>query len=271
MIDIHNHVIYKFDDGPKTIEESLEMLRIAADQGITDVFATSHFSEIIPREVESDYFDKLKILQEETATKNILVNIHSGSELFYHLFMDQTIKEKKVASLAGKGLYVLMEFSLFIMPTGVEETLYKLSMNGIIPIIAHPERYPAVVQNPQHALDYLKYGAIYQMNAGSVLGRFGKEVQKLSMWMLENKLVHFISSDAHTVKNRTFRLKEAVESLQPHLDADYISELVEKNARKILNSERIEKVKVPDLQPQDGLFARLKKKLGLSSKNYLIS
>lgn len=260
MIDIHNHMIYKFDDGPKVIAESLDMLHMAADQGITDVFATSHFSEIIPPEVEADYFDKLKTLREEAAANNILVDIHSGSELFYHLFMDQTIKEKKVATLAGKGLYVLMEFSLFIMPTGVEEVLFNLSMNGIIPIIAHPERYPAVRQNPQRSLDYLKYGAILQVNAGSILGSFGKEVQRLSMWMLENKLVHFISSDAHNTRTRTFRMKDVADALKEHLDDDYISDLVERNARKILNSEKMDKVKIPDLQPREGFLGRLKRK-----------
>jgi protein-tyrosine phosphatase len=268
MIDIHNHVIYKFDDGPKTIEESLDMLRLAADQGITDVFATSHFSEIIPSEVESDYFKKLKILRKETAAKDIPIKLHSGAELFYHLFMDKTIKKKRAATLAGKGLYVLMEFSLFIMPTGVEEVLFNLSMNGIIPIVAHPERYPAVRQRPQRALDYLKYGAILQVNAGSILGKFGKDTQKLSMWMLENKLVHFISSDAHNLTNRTFRMKKAVDFLKGHLDDHYITELVEKNAQKILKSEKIEKIKVPNLPPHDNFFSRLKKKFRLPSSSY---
>lgn len=268
MIDIHNHVIYRFDDGPGTIEESLDMLRIAADQGITDVFATSHFNEIIPPEVETDYFNKLNILKNETVSRGIPVNIHSGAELFYHLFMDQTIKKKRAATLAGKGLYVLMEFSLFIMPTGVEEVLFNLSMNGIIPIVAHPERYPSLRQHPQRALDYLKYGAIYQVNAGSVLGMFGKDTQRLSMWLLENKLVHFISSDAHNLKSRTFRMKKAVDFLKIHLDDHYISELVEKNAQKILTSEKIEKIKVPDLPPHENFFSRLKKKFRLPSSSY---
>ncbi len=99
------------------------------------------------------------------------------------------------------------------------------------------------------------------MNAGSILGYFGKEIQKSSMWMLENKLVHFISSDAHTPKGRTFKLKETVEALKPYLDEDYISELVEKNARKILNSEKIEKVDVPEPPEQESFLKRLKKRI----------
>lgn len=269
MIDIHNHVIYKFDDGPKSLKESLKMLQIAEDQGITDVFATSHFNEIIPPEVESDYFEKLKILHQEASDNNIKVNVHSGGELFYSLFMNKIVKQHKVATLAGLGQYILMEFSLFIMPSGVEDVLFKLTMDGIIPIIAHPERYPSIREDPYKALDYLRRGAIYQVNAGSILGSFGKEIQKLSMWMLENRLVHFISSDAHTIKNRTFRLRDATAALKAHLDDDYILDLVENNARKILNSEKIEKVKIPDLQAQESFFLRLKRKFKFSGKNNL--
>ena len=243
------------------------MLRSAADQGITDIFATSHFNEVIPPEVESDYFNKLRILREEGASKNISVQLHSGSELFYHLFMDQTIQEKEVASLAAKRLYVLTEFSLFIMPTGVEETLFKLSMNGVIPIIAHPERYPAIQENYQLALDYLKYGAIFQVNAGSILGRFGKSIRKLSMWMLENKLVHFIGSDAHNTKSRPFRLQEAFNALKGHLDDEYIADLVEGNARKILESQKIEKVDIPESAMPEGFFKKLKKRFKLTGNS----
>ena len=162
-----------------------------------------------------------------------------------------------------------MEFSLFIMPSGVEDVLFKLTMDGIIPIIAHPERYPSIRKNPYKALDYLRYGAIYQMNAGSLLGSFGKEIQKVSMWMLENKLVHFISSDAHTIKNRTFRMQEAAAALKPHLDENYIADLVENNARKILNSEKIEKVKIPELPAEEGFFEKLKKKFTFPKKSKL--
>lgn len=261
MIDIHNHVIYKFDDGPKTLEESLEMLQIAVDQGITDVFATSHFSEVIPSELEADYFRKLSILRQEAAEKDINLKIHSGSELFYHLFMDKTIKEKKVATLAGLGQYVLMEFSLFIMPSGVEDVLFKLSMDGIIPVLAHPERYSAVRERPHLVLDYLKYGALLQVNCGSVLGKFGKEIQKLSMWMLENKLVHFVSSDAHTTQSRTFNIREAADALNKHLDEDYIAELTGGNAGKILKKEKLDKPQIPDLEREEGFWGRLKKRV----------
>ncbi|MEJ2051958.1 MAG: capsular biosynthesis protein, partial [Calditrichota bacterium] len=93
MIDIHNHLIPEFDDGPKSFDESLQMLRIAEEQGITDVFATSHFQEIIPHQMEDDYLVKLDELQNRTVAMNLNVNIHSGGELFYHEQLDESIKK----------------------------------------------------------------------------------------------------------------------------------------------------------------------------------
>lgn len=268
MFDIHNHLIYKFDDGPKSLDESLDMLRMAQDQGITDVFATSHFNEIIPAEVENQYFEKLKILRNEAAGKNIAVHIHSGAELFYHIFMDETIKQHRVATLAGLGQYVLMEFSLFIMATGVEDVIFKLSMENIIPIIAHPARYPAIRENPEKSLDYIRYGALFQLNVGSILGDFGKDVQKVSMWMLEKRIVQFLGSDAHTTKGkRIFKLREAIDFLRGHLDEDYIQELVYENPQKILNSQKIDKLELSELFTlKDGFLSKLKRRFGLSAK-----
>jgi len=269
MIDLHNHIIYKFDDGPRSLQESLDMLKIARDQGIQDVFATSHFNEIIPPDVENDYFNKLNILREKVDAGNLNITIHQGSELFYHLFLDKTIKKSAVATLAGLGKYVLIEFSLFIMPTGVKDVLFKLSLEDVTPIIAHPERYSGVIDRPELVLEYIHHGALLQVNAGSILGDFGKEIQKISMWMFENKLVHFIGSDAHGIKGRrTFKLHEAVEELLYHFDKQYIIPLVTKNPRKIIDSEKIEKSEIPlHLLEENGFFSKLKKKFSFSKKD----
>ncbi|RMI15110.1 MAG: hypothetical protein D6681_04595 [Calditrichaeota bacterium] len=264
MIDIHNHVIYKFDDGPQSLAESLDMLRVAAEQGITDVFATSHFSEIIPPELEKDYFTKLEILRGEAHLEKIPVRIHSGGEMFYHHFLDQTVKQTGVGTLGKKGLYVLMEFPMFLMPTGAEEILFKLTTDGYIPIVAHPERYSAVLQKPTKALEFIKYGALLQVNAGSVLGDFGREVQKIALWLVENGYVHFLGSDAHAPRGRTFRMKEAAEALKGRIEEEQIHNLVEGNPRKILENQPLEPASLPDTtEAETGFFRRMKKKLRL--------
>lgn len=264
MIDIHNHIIYQFDDGPKSIDEAVDMLKMAADQGITDVFATSHFSEVIPPPLEEDYFWKLDVLRNEVRDKEISVRLHSGSEMFFHHYMQETIKQTRVSTLGGLENYVLMEFPLFLMPAGVEDTLYRLTMEGYIPIIAHPERYSSLYNNPQKILNFIKYGGLLQVNAGSVLGDFGRTAKKIAMWLLENHLVHFLGSDAHSPSGgRTFKLLQAAHELEAYLDKDYILSLVEGNPRCILDNVKLEKMEFnEETAPRnEGLLTRVRKRI----------
>lgn len=263
MIDIHNHIIFEFDDGPRTIDESLEMLKIAADQGIRVVFATSHFDELIHAELEKDYFRKLDRLREKARESAVDINLYSGSELFFHHFMNETVKSNKVTTLGGQGSYVLMEFSLYFMPQGPEDALFNLNMDGYHPIIAHPERYGKIIENPLMVLKFIKHGGLLQVNAGSILGSFGKRVQKTAMWMLERRLVHFIASDAHAPEGRSFKLAKCVEFLKGHLDEEYIREMVEVYPGKIIANEPLEKMTIPEavIDQENGFLHKFRSKL----------
>ena len=259
MIDIHNHLIPEFDDGSKSFAESLEMLKQAQEQGITDVFATSHFNEYIPAELEEEYFIKLQKLREEALANDIRVNIHSGSEIFYHHYVESTVKKSRVTTLGGMGQYVLIEFPLFQMPAGVEDVLFRLSVENYIPIVAHPERYTAVLQNISKATGYIQFGGLLQLNGGSILGHFGKEVQEVSLSLLEKGFVHFIASDAHSSRGRTFVLRNVYESLKDRFPEDYLTELLYSNPRRIIDNISIEKAQIPEGEKESGFFKKMKK------------
>ena len=267
MIDIHSHLIPEFDDGPKTFEESLQMLQIAEAQGITDVFATSHFQEIIPYQMEEDYLVKLEELQNRAVAMNLNVNIHSGGELFYHEQLDETIKHHKVTTLGNWGQYVLFEFPMYLMPDGAENILFKLSAANYIPVVAHPERYSIVIRKPRRVLEFLKFGGLIQMNGGSILGHFGKEIQKVSLHLLKNNLVQFIASDAHTVKGRTFVLKNVYDFLEDEIPEDYLEELLDLNPRKIINREMVEKPDLQKSEPDGGILSRLRNRFKVSDSS----
>ncbi|MGH1362610.1 MAG: tyrosine-protein phosphatase [Calditrichia bacterium] len=267
MIDIHNHIIFRFDDGPKTLNESLDMLRMAADQGITDVFATSHFNEMIPQETEEDYFNKLALLREEVDKKNIAIKLHSGSEMFYHHFMDKTVASSRVTTLADQNQYILMEFPMFLMPTGVEDTVFKLTMDDYIPIIAHPERYSVIIEKPEKIVLFIRYGGLLQVNAGSIVGDFGRRVQKIALNLLEKQLVHFVASDAHSTKGRSFKLDKAISVMEENLDKEYVKQLTQTNPAAILSRERLKNVALPQLELEDesgGFLSRVKRRFKLS-------
>jgi protein-tyrosine phosphatase len=263
MIDIHNHVIYEFDDGPRSLDESLALLKSAAEQGITDVFATSHFNEIVNKKLEDDYFAKLKILREKVQETNIPVRLYPGSEMFFHHYIHQTLRKIRVGTLAESNCYVLMEFPLYLMPVGVEDTLFNLRMDGFIPIIAHPERYSSLHNKPEKILNFIRHGGLLQVNVGSALGSFGRKCQKIAMWLLENQYVHFLASDAHLPNGRGFRLAEAAEELEKDLDKSYIEQIVRENPQKIIDNQTMEAFTLPEEEPQKSFFEQVRKKLKL--------
>jgi protein-tyrosine phosphatase len=265
MIDIHCHLIPEFDDGPKSYEESLDMLRQAEDQGIRQVFATSHFNEWIPTQIETEYFNKLTELRERVAAKDIRVNIHSGSEIFYHNYVENTVKSGKVTTLGNWGQYVLIEFPMFQMPEGAEDVLFRLTAEKYIPVIAHPERYAVIIDRPRRIENFIKFGGILQLNGGSVLGHFGKEIQKLAMQLLENQWIHFIASDAHAPTGRTFILRKVYEHLKDKLPEDYLQNILYSHQKQIIDRLILEPVKIPEQEEKSGLLQQIKRRFKSSN------
>ncbi len=265
MIDIHAHLIPQFDDGPQNFDESIDMLQQAADQGITDVFATSHFNESISPEIEKDYFTKLKKLIDKTAQKNIPVNIYSGAEIFYHRYVENTVKANRVTTLGNWKQYVLIEFPMFQMPDGAEEVLFRLTAENFIPVIAHPERYVMVIGRPGKVQNFLRFGGLLQLNGGSILGHFGKDIQKTAMQLLEKQFVHFIASDAHSSGERRFVLREVYTFLQNKIHPEYLNEILYQNQQKIIEKTRLERIKLPELPDKGGIFHNIRKRLKFSS------
>ncbi len=260
LIDIHNHLIPDFDDGPPDWKVTMEMLRQAVKQGITDVFATSHFSEYIAPELVKEYLRKFEELQGKIKEEGLPLRVHSGSELFYHPYIAKSIEGVPVATLANRGQYVLMEFPMFQALEGFEDALFRLSMEDYIPIIAHPERYMAVVNDFEVVYRFIKFGGLLQINGGSILGHFGKDVQKTSLKILEQGLAHFVASDAHThKKGRCFVLREVVYFLADKIPLEYLEKLVRENPRAILTGERLEKVEAPREVPKKGFLQKIKK------------
>lgn len=264
MIDIHSHLIPDFDDGPKSFEESLELLRGAEKQGITEVFATSHFNEIIPKHVEQEYFEKLSQLRNLTEDNKINIKIHSGAEIFYHHWVDNTVKSSKVATLGNRGQYVLIEFPMYQMPSGAEEVLFRLKADNYIPVVAHAERYVAIIKNRRRITNFIKYGGLLQLNAGSILGYFGKDIQKTAFYLLNNRLVHFVASDAHCPKTRPFLLQKASEFLKNRIPFDYIEQLVYGNPKKIIDQELMDKAQISAKSEKVSILEMFKNRLKIT-------
>ena len=210
MVDIHNHVLPNIDDGSKTMEMSIDMLKNAYEQGVTDVVNTVHYQHPLFQNIDYSY-DKFKNIVESIELRlnelKIRIKIHLGSEVFYYNNLLKIIENP--LTRIGNGKYMLIEFSPNHIPNSHKETLFSLKMNGITPIIAHPERYKAVQKNLGIVYDWINAGCLIQLDAGSIIGLLGKKAFNTSRYIIQEKCCHIIGSDAHNNSNRNFCIKDA--------------------------------------------------------------
>ena len=167
MIDIHCHVLPEVDDGAKNIEQSLEMLRIAAKDGITDIIATPHFhyrrGHASPEEIRR----KVQELNAASRKDGVNITVYPGNELYYTHELLEKVKAGEALTLADSD-YVLLEFSPDVEKSKLQRAVYKFLGEGYYPIIAHMERYEAFRKDREFTYTIEEMGAYYQINAGSL-------------------------------------------------------------------------------------------------------
>tara|TARA_Y100000816_G_scaffold234866_1_gene180506 strand:+ start:6029 stop:6826 length:798 start_codon:yes stop_codon:yes gene_type:complete len=265
MIDFHNHVIPQMDDGAKDLETSLNMLNHAAEQGITDVVNTVHYQhpKMINKKIN---FEKVKgeinKLQNQLNKNQIPIKLHFGAEVFYLPNLNEIIDDP--LTTFGDGKYMLIEFSTIALPKKYKETLFKLKMSGVTPIIAHPERYRQIQNDISIITDLLEAGCIMQIDAGSPLGLFGKDAKRTSIEILKNNWCQLLGSDAHNDKNRNFCLRQSIDFIDSLVDYN-IKSLVNENPLKILNGDLLTfDIEYDTPSKNLSFLSRLKRKINIT-------
>ena len=237
MIDFHNHIIPNLDDGSKSVEMSLSMLKEAQSQGVTDVINTVHFQhpKLYAKNTSYNFvINEVKKMEEIAHSNNINIKIHAASEVFFQFNLTE-ILDNKITTF-GNNRYMLIEFQTLHLPKGYEEEIFKLQLKNIIPIIAHPERYRPIQNDFLLAKNWLDKGYLIQIDCASILGGFGKNAQTAAIKLLENGLCHLVGSDAHNNKTRNFLMKPALEKIRQIINQDAV-DIIKGNSKKILNGE----------------------------------
>ena len=235
MIDFHNHILPNIDDGAKTLEISLRMLKCAHKQGITDVVNTVHFQhpKVEGLDISYESIKKATIhLQKELYNIDIPITLHIGAEVFYQPNLLK-IKDNPLLNYRH-GKYILIEFQPHFIPDNHKQVLFNLKMSGTTPIIAHPERYRLVQNNFDIINEWLNFGCIIQVSAGSILGKMGKEIEKTALKIINNNSCQILGSDAHNDKNRNFLLREAYDLTEKIMGEVAAQKLVLDNPRSVL-------------------------------------
>lgn len=235
MIDMHCHILFGVDDGPKTIEDTIRIVEMAATEGITDMIATPHaFSphfHVPKEEIES----QIRLLKEILKAGGYPIKIHAGQEVRIHGNVIENIIKSKAMTLAGSR-YLLLELPSQSIPLYTVSVIQTMLENEVIPIIAHPERNRAIAEKPARLERLIRQGAFAQVNAGSLSGHFGKSVQRLSILLVEANLIHTYGSDVHDTKTRPLLFNEGLSFLEKKKKHESIDILLE-NGKRILTDE----------------------------------
>ena len=201
MIDLHAHLLPGVDDGPATWAEALELCRQLAGQGVTGVVATPHF---LPGRFP-DTGRVLELVQElNQRLRSILCEliVYPGAEAYLDPELPRLVAAGTVPTLNNAGCYLLLELPLEEIPACVENVLFSLLLDGITPVLAHPERNARLREDPSLLAALVERGALVQVNAGSLAGELGPRVQKLAGDMACQGLIHLMGSDAHCPHKR---------------------------------------------------------------------
>ena len=235
IVDIHSHIIPGIDDGSKNMEMTLEMLKNAEKDGTKDIIATPHYM----LEYGESIISEVKILVEEINSiinnQGLNLKIYSGQEVYYTENIIQDYMEGRIGTL-NDSKYMLIEFPMRKFDDNICDIIYELQVRGITPIIAHPERYKPIIEKPSNINKFINEGYLFQMNAGSLEGKFGSDVKKTTEALLENGIYNFIGSDAHNTKNRNTGLSNAIK----FFNKNNIEEIFKDSSKKILNNEHID-------------------------------
>ena len=240
MIDLHCHILPGLDDGAENFEESLAMAAIAAGHGIRHIAATPHCAS----GGAWDVIERVNMLQELLLEEGIPVQLHPGMEIFGTYETARLLREKQLLTL-NNSRYPLIEFSFY--SDGEEETdiLRSVIEAGYTPVVAHPERYSYVCQEPALINRWKKMGCLFQVNRGSLLGRYGQSAQQMGMALVQRGFATVVATDAHSPVVRTPRAKDAYEVLTHSFSPVAADVLMHRNPEMILNDRRLPPVK-PD-------------------------
>ncbi|AIF67934.1 tyrosine protein phosphatase [Terribacillus saccharophilus] len=238
MIDIHCHILPGVDDGARTLEDSIEMAKAAAAQGIQTIVATPHHRnnqfDNYPESILTRVDELNRILEEES----IQVNILPGQETRIYGDLAEGLSAKEILPVNLDTPYILVELPTSTVPKYTNKLLYDLQVEGYTPVIVHPERNSELLNKPDKLYELVNGGVLTQVTAASLLGKFGKKIKNFSHEIVQANLTHFIASDAHNVNNRSFVMREAMTELEETYGVDLIYTYQE-NAQRMLAGETI--------------------------------
>jgi len=244
MIDLHCHILPGLDDGPGTMEESLQMAEAAIADGITHVVATPHASG----RYAFDFVAVRRLRDELQARTGDRLKIATGCD--FHLNPENLRALRRDASpfCINQRDYLLLEFNEVSIPPAMDQTLHEIQLSGLRPIITHPERNAILRTRPERLRRWVRRGCYAQVTGGSLTGTFGPVAQKISADWIREGLIHFVASDAHNTRARPLKLQPAYNAVVDQFGEEKARALFQDNPLAAFEGREL--AHVPDVEEE---------------------
>jgi protein-tyrosine phosphatase len=236
VIDIHSHILPEIDDGARSLSEAVDMAGIAAEDGIEFMVATPHmFNGLSPNPEPAEILERVRILNAAITSG---LKILPGNEVHVSHEIAEQARDNRVMKI-NAGNYMLVEFPQLTIPVGAEELFYKLLLQGVRPIIVHPERNAQVQVSPGIVARFVERGVYIQVTAMSLTGEFGPAAKIAADTLLRHNCVHFLATDTHRTRSRPPILSRGRDAAAELIGPDRARALVEDNPRAVINGEAL--------------------------------
>ena len=220
MIDLHAHILFDIDDGPETLYESMRLCEMGVEYGIDRIAATSHMYQ--PDEIASFVLrrnERILRLREEIDKRGLELRLYPGAEVF----VDDSIYTAKHLDKVtlNNSRYLLVEFDFHdVSARRLIRYLDTIFEMGLVPIVAHPERY-SYLQADFGLIDFLvQRGVLFQVNADSLAGLTGFEEFDLAYRLVRHNAASIIATDAHSHLGRSNDLLRMIRSFPPDISRE---------------------------------------------------
>lgn len=199
-VDLHSHLIPNIDDGVTSWSEALTILSEMKELGYKKIITTPHIIHDYYPNKPSEIREGVTELNRLLKKNQIQLEVEAGAEYFLdEHFVEQVEANQDLLSFGDQ--FLLIETPFMNKPMFLEETIFNLQANGLKPILAHPERYSYLQNDPGLIQELMSIGLLLQINISSLTGYYSKQAQKLAKHFIDHGFVHFLASDIHHQKH----------------------------------------------------------------------
>lgn len=245
VIDVHSHILPGIDDGVQTEDEAVDFAREAAEDGVRTIIATPHCREGFYFNDRRIVLDAVARLKARLTREQVELELLPGAEVHICPDLVARVGDGRAPTLNDDGKTLLLELSLSQYPVELENLIFELKLAGLTVLLAHPERIRYFQDDIKRYEEVVRLGAFGQITTGSLLGVFGRTARAFSEELVRKNLIHVLATDAHNLRGRPPRMREARAALAEWVGADLAARMADDFPRKILAGEELDMPEAP--------------------------